>query len=272
MAKHHIVSFSGGACSFWAAHRVVQEHGTGNVTLLFADTLMEDEDLYRFNKDAERLLQKELTVISDGRNPWQLFMDERMIGNSRIDLCSKNLKRNLLWRWVKKRYKPSECVVHLGLDWTEEHRLKKVRERMPGWDVQAPMMFPPLLDKCAMTKAMEKIGLAPPRLYGMGFPHNNCGGFCVKAGQAQFALLLKTMPERYAWHECREQDAREHIGKDVSILKRVKDKVTHPMTLRDFRKRVESGEWYDKTDWGGCGCAIDSSDTEEQKAVEADWI
>jgi hypothetical protein len=44
----HIVNFSGGACSFWAAHRVIQKHGKENVILLFADTMIEDEDLVRF--------------------------------------------------------------------------------------------------------------------------------------------------------------------------------------------------------------------------------
>jgi len=48
----HVVQFSGGLCSFWAAHRVIAQHGRENVTLLFADTNMEDEDLYRFNQEA----------------------------------------------------------------------------------------------------------------------------------------------------------------------------------------------------------------------------
>ncbi len=44
----HIVNFSGGICSFWAAHRVIQKHGVKDVVLLFADTLIEDDDLYAF--------------------------------------------------------------------------------------------------------------------------------------------------------------------------------------------------------------------------------
>ena len=46
----HVINFSGGLCSFWAAHRVVAKHGTSDVILLFADTLIEDEELYEFNE------------------------------------------------------------------------------------------------------------------------------------------------------------------------------------------------------------------------------
>ncbi len=62
-------------------------------------------------------------------------------------------------------------------------------------------------------------GIAPPRLYAMGFPHNNCGGFCVKAGQAHFALLLRTMPERYAYHEAKENELRAELGWRQTILR-----------------------------------------------------
>ena len=44
----HIVFYSGGLCSWATAKRVVEKHGKENVLLLFTDTLIEDEDLYRF--------------------------------------------------------------------------------------------------------------------------------------------------------------------------------------------------------------------------------
>lgn len=45
----HVVNFSGGLCSFWSAHRVKERYGSANMVLLFADTLIEDPDLYGFN-------------------------------------------------------------------------------------------------------------------------------------------------------------------------------------------------------------------------------
>jgi hypothetical protein len=98
-------------------------------------------------------------------------------------------------------------------------------------------------------------GIEPPRLYKMGFHHNNCGGFCIKAGQAQFARLLTTMPERYARHERREQELRDYLGKDIAILRDRRGGDTKPMTLREFRERLEhDAKAFDSFDWGGCGC------------------
>jgi 3'-phosphoadenosine 5'-phosphosulfate sulfotransferase (PAPS reductase)/FAD synthetase len=43
-----VVMFSGGVASWATAKRVAADHGTDGLTLLFADTQMEDEDTYRF--------------------------------------------------------------------------------------------------------------------------------------------------------------------------------------------------------------------------------
>lgn len=173
----HVIQFSGGVCSFFAAKRVVDKYGKDDVVLLFADTLIEDEDLYRFLDDTSNFLGVPVTRIADGRNPWEVFKDERMIGNSQYDPCSKILKRELLWRWMKAN--TPGATVYVGLDWTEDHRLERLRQRQPEWKIESPMMWKPLRDKQDMLKDLMKLGIKPPRLYGMGFAHNNCSGFCV---------------------------------------------------------------------------------------------
>jgi hypothetical protein len=32
---------------------------------------------------------------------------------------------------------------------------------------------------------------------------------------------------------------------------------SRPMTMKEFRERIEAGAVHDRHDWGGCGCAID---------------
>lgn len=252
----HIISFSGGVCSFWAAKRVVDEFGRGACTLLFADTKMEDEDLYRFNADASDALGVPITVTADGRTPWQIFFDEHFLGNSRIDPCSKLLKRERLWRWMRENCTQSDSVTHVGLDWTEAHRLARLRAARPGWQIEAPMQTGELWDKRRMFCELATVGIEVPRLYKLGFPHNNCGGFCIKAGQAHFAHLLKVLPGRYKFHEDMEQQIREKLG-DVSILKRVVKGVPQRLTLRQLREEIEAGKEYDGLEWGGCGCAVE---------------
>lgn len=251
-----IVNLSGGANSWLTAQRVKEQHGTDDLVLLFADTMIEDEDLHRFLADVSESIGVPITRIADGRDPWEVFFTHRMMGNSRIDLCSRILKRELLDRWHEDHCDPFDTTIYVGISWDESHRLLAIRDRLAPWRVESPLCEWPYLTKPQVLAACREAGIVPPRLYEMGFPHNNCGGFCVKAGQAQFLTLLRMMPERYRYHEEKEQEFRAFIGKDVSIMRDRTGGETKPLTLRAFRERIEAGGQCDLFDWGGCGCGV----------------
>jgi hypothetical protein len=249
--------FSGGIGSWMAAKRVAGAHRTQDMTLLFTDTRMEDADLYRFIREAADDVGVPLTTISEGRTPWQVFFDERFLGNSHHDPCSRILKREFADKWLLENCDPNDTVVYVGIDWSEIHRytrLQKLRAAQ-GWRYEAPLCDPPYLDKQQMIDILEIVsGIAAPRLYAMGFSHNNCGGFCIKAGHGHFANLLVRIPERYAEHEQKEQDIRIILG-DVSIMSdRRGDNKKKPFTLLDLRRRIEAGSPIDNDEIGGCGC------------------
>lgn len=246
------VSLSGGVAS-WAAARLIIDEGKTPV-LLFADTLIEDEDLYRFLDDAEADLGIPITRIADGRTPWEVFADVKFVGNTRVDPCSLHLKRKPLRDWIDAHHEAATVVV--GIDWTEAHRMDRITYAYQPHTVRAPLIERNM-DKCQALDMLADRGIEAPRLYKMGFPHNNCGGFCVKAGQAQFAALLREFPDRYAEHEASEHDLREQWGKDVAILRDRRGGDSTPMTLRSFRERIERTGEYDRNEWGGCGCALD---------------
>jgi hypothetical protein len=82
-----VVAFSGGAMSWAAAHRTIATHGQDAVTLLFADTATEEDDLYRFVREGAEALGAPLVWLRDGRDVWDVMKDRRMIGNSRIDVA-----------------------------------------------------------------------------------------------------------------------------------------------------------------------------------------
>ena len=254
----HVVMFSGGVMSWAAARRVAEQHGTDELLLLFADTSMEDADLYRFVVEAAANVGGELVTLRDGRTPWQVFRAKRLMGNTQHDPCSAALKREPTRRWVVEHCDPAGTVLYLGYDWNEAHRLERTRAAWPGWHVEAPMTEAPYLNRTDLLNLLAEAGIESPRLYRLGFPHNNCGGFCVKAGQAQFAHLLRTLPERYAEHEAEEEAFRQFIGKDVSILRDRIGGHTKPLTMRQLRERIEAQpQMIDLFDWGGCGCFTD---------------
>jgi hypothetical protein len=116
----------------------------------------------------------------------------------------------------------------------------------------------PYLTKTQMIKWAESQGLKPPRLYSLGFSHNNCGGGCVRAGQGQFKHLLDVMPERFAVWEQKEAEMSEFLGKDVSILKESVNGDVRALTLKDLRLRHEmQPSLIDVLDIGGCGCFVE---------------
>lgn len=256
----HIVNFSGGVGSYCAAKRVAARHGTDHMVLLFADTLIEDADLYRFLGEAADDVGAPLVKIADGRTPWEVFKDVRFLGTARVDPCSNILKRKLLDDWIESHAGPESCTVYVGIDWTEKHRIDRLEKRKLPWVYKAPMCEEPYVSKQSMMDQVEAVGIELPRLYKLGFPHNNCGGGCVKAGHAHFRHLYKQLPEVFAEWERNEQEIRDHLERDdIAILRDRTGGETRPITLRELREKIESGDSNDQMefDWGGCGCAVE---------------
>lgn len=255
----HVVQFSGGIGS-WATARLVADRlpDGDKIILLFADTLIEDEGTYAFLDAAAADIGVEVTRISEGETPWDVFKRRRFLGNSRIDPCSAELKRAPLRRWIEANCFPSSTIIYLGIDWTEGHRYARAVPRWAPWTVAAPLIEA-RWSKTYMHRLAEAHGLPRQRLYEMGLSHANCGGGCVKAGQGHWAQLHKVFPERFAEWEANEADVAAHLGKPVAMLTETIDGVKRPLPLSVLRERIENTpEQLDMFDIGGCGCAVDS--------------
>lgn len=251
----YYISFSGGAGSAVTA-LVAYEQGL-DFELLFADTRIEDQDLYRFNEDVAKAVGKQIIVLRDGRTPWDVYIDRKFIGNTRVAHCSTELKTKPVKRWLVENASEEDPLV-LGMDWSEQDRIDRAKKL---WD---PRPVVSLLNEYRITRPMfpklfEKYGIRTPRLYDQGFLHNNCGGFCCKAGQGQFELLLKTNPERYKWHEQEMDRAMAQIGKTAKPFLRVTiDGELKYLTLKEYRERVEAGDIQQPLFSNhGCGCFTD---------------
>lgn len=264
-----INNFSGGLCSFWAAKRTIEAQGKDSVVNLFADTLYESPDLYDFNRRAEDVLGVPITRISLELTPWELFRKEGLIGNDRFPICSTKLKREPLNAWMESHYEMDQgqqnflkepATVCLGFDWTEHHRVEDFKKQHPTWLVEARMTQPPLWDKCKMITEAVTLGFKPMQLYMLGFPHNNCGGGCVKAGISHFAHLYKVLPAvfwKWAAEELYTQNVLRERGVSnwqFTILKDRRGGKTQPLLLIELAHRIDSGEEFPRDEWGGCGC------------------
>ena len=169
MVERVVAKVSGGVGSWCAARRWVDEHfweGGKNdpeLTLVFTDTLCEDQDAYRFLIEGaanvfgvypppgsvpeiddfpaweDRAAYKAFVLglaaqtmrwlpglqwLSDGRDPWDVYEAERFLGNSRADPCSKILKRKVADRWLAQNCDPAATQVIVGLDYEEIERFE----------------------------------------------------------------------------------------------------------------------------------------------------
>jgi hypothetical protein len=190
-----------------------------------------------------------LCFVSDGRTPQQVFKDKRWLGNSRIAPCSHVLKQETCLNWVQNNCDTSVKLI-VGIDWSEIHRLSKIKSSWEPWDVLAPLCDPPYWDKLQCQHEISKLGICLPLLYSKGFPHNNCGGACVRGGKAQWRKLLKYFPERFLEWEDHEKEMQNLLQKPVTILKDI--------SLANLREQVNNSEiQLDLFDLGGCGCFMD---------------
>lgn len=291
--------------SFCAAYLETKRIGVDRSVFYFNDTLVEDADLYRFLVqtvcwfhnvkpsyellglvysipdlwyEEERksilfslgkLLEKECKNFfydADGRNIFDVFYDEKYLANSRVDVCSRILKRDLSKTFCSA-YDPTDWDVVVGFDWAEIHRLERA---IPNWEpftIRSPMCPHQFDDDTNWipkskieSEALKISGIKKPNLYQYGFPHNNCSGFCVKAGLAQFRLLYEEKPAVYRYFELKQEKLHQDLPRTKPFLKKSINKVVHYLTLKQYREQyLETDSELsveDRYDFGGCGCAI----------------
>jgi hypothetical protein len=253
--------YSGGIGSWAAAQRIVDLYGASSVTLLFSDVkgdstdplVGEDPDLYRFLKDSSEQLGCELVRVADGRDMWTLFKDIGMLGNSRLAPCSKYLKQIPAKKWLAENTTADDTTVVIGIDWTETHRIPAVEAAYAPYKVLFPMCDEPRYSKEEMILWAFTKGLLAPTLYAAGFPHNNCGGACVRAGQGQFKKLLDKKPALFDRWEQEEKSFQEHTGTESTILLKRENNEDRRYPLSELR----TDNTVDEYDIGGCGCFLD---------------
>lgn len=239
VALQHAASFSGGVPSAIMVERIIARYGRENVMIWFADVLSEDDDLYRFVDDCMERWQGSIYYYTHGKKPLDVAQDKQMIPCDLHCPCSYELKVKPFRSFIKAM--PSLPTVYIGLEAHETKRLASVRksykEAIPQAVVEYPLLWHeeprPMLQVCS-----DDLGIEPPRLYKLGFKHNNCGGACVRQGVKEWVRLGYHFPERFAQYEQWEQEQRAQGGpraeRSFCSVERKGHKV--PMPLSQIRE------------------------------------
>jgi hypothetical protein len=241
----YVVSLSGGLASAVSADRAIRRYGRDRVQVRFADTRWEDEDLHRFKADLMARWGGDLAVLRDGRTPLQVAEDKQIIPNAHVAPCARELKIDLMNAQDHAGAKP--VTVLMGLDWREMARVeRRLEEYAPkaaeGIFVDFPLLWKPYEFRPYYDVVKHDWGIRPPRLYDLGFPHNNCGGRCVKQGASEWLRLRRYFPERFAevrdWEQA--QRAKGGARATFAILRDRTGGQSHPVTLAELEARADA--------------------------------
>jgi hypothetical protein len=221
------------------------------------DTVIEDEDNYRFLADCQARWGV-ITMLCEGRNPYEVAKDKHIIANQKIAPCTFALKIDVFRKYLTDSYPDASPTIHIGYDFTELHRCEPTRRNYEaqGWGVDFPLLWKPYETR-PYAQVVREWGIEPPRMYEMGYSHANCGGRCVKQGQGDWLRTLINFPHRYAEAEHWEAEMRDHpVRKNYAILRDRVGGQVRPLTLRAFRKRHEAGRAVQPSfldeQYGGC--------------------
>ena len=272
--QNHIIFFSGGKSSFAVAHWVRNKYPLDNIVLYFTDTLFEDEDLYRFNYEVSDKLKLPLLIHADGRNPLELMEQGNFIYNSRIARCSIDLKVNVSKKFIVKGIKPqiekwhnkqylknddftNNPTLYFGIGFDEIHRRDSIVRNWQPYQVEMPLID----NNINIKELLNDYNIKQPRLYDMGFAHNNCKGRCVKGGQGHWIQLL----EKDYISFCEMRDFEIMTNGIINAKNGTRDvkysyikKQGNPYLLKDLEKDYRARpQQIDMFDFGTCGCFID---------------
>ena len=239
----HVVSFSTGLSSALCVERVHKRYSADSMRVVFMDTLIEDNDNYRFAKEMySRWLQDgiELVFLTEGREPYRVARDHNIIANQKLAPCTFELKIEPFVKYLESL--SGDLTIHISYDFTEVARCEATRKNYEarGWSVDFPLLWKPYEMRPYSEVARTDWGIEPPRMYEQGYSHANCGGVCVKQGQGDWLRTLINYPERYAKAEQWEREMRDHpVRKDYALLRDQSNGTVKPMTLETLRKRNE---------------------------------
>lgn len=158
----YVVSYSGGLGSFMTAYLLKKKYK--DFDLIFCDTNTEDEDLYRFLLDTEKYFGKKIIRLNNGLNIWQAQHIAFYQANSRVDPCSRILKREQFKRYMRRTYKSNSTILALGIDDSEKHRIQGFNRNHAPYRTIFPLMGRNIA-RDDILEILVKIGIEPPRLY-----------------------------------------------------------------------------------------------------------
>lgn len=188
MAGMKVCWISAGVSSFVAGYLAekVDEY-------IYIDIENQHPDSMRFIKDCERALGKPIQILrSDYRNVQNVIKQFHFINSPYGAKCTEILKKRVRKEWEYEHRKQKITYVW-GFDFNEKHRADRLLESMPDFQHEFPLIDK-MLSKEDAHAILERLKIARPVMYDLGYRNNNCIG-CVKGGMGYWNKIRIDFPE-----------------------------------------------------------------------------
>lgn len=176
-----VVWFSCGAASAVAAKLSTPD------VIAYCETGSEDYDNARFLVDCERWFGRSVLRLRNEKysDTWDIWVRERYISGVAGAPCTGALK-------IEPRLafqQPGDIhVFGYTADSKDVRRAETLRENWPDLKIVTPLIDRGIT-KAACLAMIQSAGIAPPRVYAMGFPNANCIPCCKAQSPAYWALI-----------------------------------------------------------------------------------
>ncbi len=163
--------FSCGAASAVAA-KVSGAH-----EVVYCDTLRsEHPDNFRFFTEIQEWIGKPIKVIRSKAfvSIDDVFLRTRYMAGIKGARCTVEMKK-----WPREEFQRPNDIHVFGYTADEQRRATQFEDNNPSLQVEWTLIEKGITKADCLTM-LEKAGIKPPAMYGLGFDHNNCIG-CVKA-------------------------------------------------------------------------------------------
>ncbi len=218
----HIVSFSGGKDST-AMLLMMIEKGMQIDEIIFLDTGVEFPEMYKHIEKVETYIDKKITKLkAENSYEFMMFDYEKKKGKNkgqkgyswadfRNRWCTQYLKKQVMNRYLKEKYKNIEIIEYHGIAADETKRLVKNREK----NIKYPLAEWGIIEKEALEYCYNK-GFDWDGLYKK-FDRVSCW-CCPLKNLKELKVLYKEYPE--LWKKLKEWDSKTYrkFRADYSIL------------------------------------------------------
>lgn len=210
MAGMKVCWISAGVSSFIAGYlaKDVDEY-------IYIDIEDQHPDSMRFIRDCEKKLGKPIQILkSDYRNVQNVIRQFQFINSSYGAKCTEVLKKRVRKEW-EYAHKGQKITYVWGFDFSEKQRAERLMEAMPEFGHEFPLIEK-MLSKEDAHGLLERLEIARPAMYDLGYRNNNCIG-CVKGGMGYWNKIRTDFPEVFERMEKLEREVGHSCIKGIYL-------------------------------------------------------